>query len=789
MIVFKNRFNLVKYSIWFILFAFGLFLVYKPLSTVHLSLVLDTLRHSNFLHMFILFVGGLIVVSFSTLYDLILCHAFKLDLKAVDIFKISWISSALIGFAKYKDQRKGSLRYHLYRSEGVDTKKALFLDSLKNMLLFNPESPPSTNLKLNFLVRAKLMFSVTLKWLVTGLFFCLIFKLFGIPFSVIQVLAVFGLSIFLSTISLVPYGLGIFELVNLIAFLALGYDVANITLVLIAFRIFYTVIPNVITLFILALGPSEAKKGKLSESQKHLVNLLSVKSFAALIFFAGCVLILSASLPEENVRITLVNQLFALSFIKAFRLSAMGVGLILIILSKGIWDKVSFSYTITLFTLLSGSLLAILKGLNIEIACLLIVIAFALAPAKAIFYRKGSSLSIKRIALYFLGISFISSIYIVLYNGFTNPSAHLIIESMSSIYLIDATIFIVFMLISAILLNALSIKRTDFHYPTSEDLEELKTFLSKYEGNSMTHLLFLKDKCFFYTLDKQVLIAYRPYKDKLMVLGDPIGNPKLFKEAINNFRQFADQYDMIPIFYEITEEHLPIYHENGLKFLKLGEEAVVDLKTFTLAGKQGAPLRTIKNKMNRGEFTFELLTPPIAPEIMNELHHISNLWLEGRSEKEFSLGFFDESYINLAPVGIIKAEEKILGFATIMPLYTEHTISIDLMRLIPHSPNGAMDALFIGLIEWAISQDYEYFILGKAPLSNVGMNQFSTTKEKLAKYIYQYGNKIYSFKGLRKYKEKFYPEWKSTYLAYPKGTHLPSALIQLTMMISGTKEN
>ena len=787
--MFKSKFNLAKYSIWFILFCLGFLLVYKPLSAIQLSPILDTLRHAPFLHMFILFVGGLIVVSFSTLYDLILCHAFKLDLKILDIFKISWISSALIGFAKHKDQRKGSLRYHLYRSEGVDTKKALFLDSLKNMLLFNPEGSLPNNLKLNFLVRAKLMFSVTLKWLVTGLFFCLIFKLFGIPFKAIHVLVVFGLAIFLSTISLIPYGLGIFELVNLIAFLRLGYDVSNITLVLIAFRIFYTIIPGVMTLFILALGPSETKKSKLTEGQKHLVNLLSVKSFAALIFFSGCLLLLSASLPEESVRITVVNQLFTLSFIKAFRLSAMGVGLILIILSKGIWDKVSFSYTITLFTLLGGSLLAVLKGLNLEIACLLIVIAFVLAPAKEVFYRKGSPLSVKRITLYFLGISFISFIYIVLYNKLTNPSAHLIMKSMSSIYFIDTIIFIAFMLISALLLNALSIKRTDFQYPNDEDLEELKVFLNKYGGNSMTHLLFLKDKCFFYTLDKQVLIAYRPYKDKLMVLGDPIGNPKLFKEAINNFRQFADQYDMIPVFYEITEEHLPIYHENGLKFLKLGEEAVVDLNNFTLAGKQGAPLRTIKNKMNRGEFTFELLTPPISPEIMKELSYISNLWLDGRSEKEFSLGFFDESYINLAPVGIIKAEEQILGFATIMPLYVDHTVSIDLMRLLPHSPNGAMDALFIGLIEWAIEEGYQHFILGKAPLSNVGMNQFSTTKEKLAKYIYQYGNKIYSFKGLRKYKEKFYPEWKSTYLAYPKGTHLPSALIQLTMMISGTKEN
>lgn len=305
----------------------------------------------------------------------------------------------------------------------------------------------------------------------------------------------------------------------------------------------------------------------------------------------------------------------------------------------------------------------------------------------------------------------------------------------------------------------------------------------------MTHLLFLKDKCFFYAVNNTVLIAYRPYKDKLMVLGDPIGETKNFKEAINAFRLFADQYDMVPIFYEINESMLPIYHENGFKFLKLGEEAAIDLNTFTLAGKKGAPLRTIKNKMNRGELTFKLLTPPFDQELVERLKKISDLWLEGRTEKCFSLGSFDESYIERAPIGIIKVENEVVGFATIMPHYSKHTVSIDLMRIIPNPPNGAMDALFIGLIEWAIEEGYDYFILGKAPLSNVGVNQFSTTKEKVAKYIYNYGNKIYSFKGLRKYKEKFYPEWRSVYLAYPKGTHLPNALIQLTKMISGSDKN
>ena len=124
-----------------------------------------------------------------------------------------------------------------------------------------------------------------------------------------------------------------------------------------------------------------------------------------------------------------------------------------------------------------------------------------------------------------------------------------------------------------------------------------------------------------------------------------------------------------------------------------------------------------------------------------------------------------------------------------MPTYSDHTISIDLMRLIQNPPNGTMDALFVGVIDWAIANGYKKFILGKAPLSNVGLNQFSTTKEKIVKYIYNYGNKLYSFKGLRKYKEKYHPEWKGIYLAYPKNSNLSLIVINLTKMISGSHDN
>ena len=77
----------------------------------------------------------------------------------------------------------------------------------------------------------------------------------------------------------------------------------------------------------------------------------------------------------------------------------------------------------------------------------------------------------------------------------------------------------------------------------------------------------------------------------------------------------------------------------GFGFFKLGEEAFVDLESFTLSGKKMKGNRAVKNKFERENYVVEILKPPYSSEIMNELEEVSNNWLQGRGEKGFSLGF------------------------------------------------------------------------------------------------------------------------------------------------------
>jgi phosphatidylglycerol lysyltransferase len=51
--------------------------------------------------------------------------------------------------------------------------------------------------------------------------------------------------------------------------------------------------------------------------------------------------------------------------------------------------------------------------------------------------------------------------------------------------------------------------------------------------------------------------------------------------------------------------------------------------------------------------------------------------------------------------------------------------------------------------------------------------------------LYRHGEHFYNFRGLRRYKEKFQPQWEPRYLAAPGGLALPVVLTNVAALISG----
>ncbi|MEC2077979.1 phosphatidylglycerol lysyltransferase domain-containing protein [Metabacillus fastidiosus] len=313
--------------------------------------------------------------------------------------------------------------------------------------------------------------------------------------------------------------------------------------------------------------------------------------------------------------------------------------------------------------------------------------------------------------------------------------------------------------------------------------EQLSAFLRENGGNHASHLIFLQDKGIFWNSRENALITYKRIANKLVVLGDPIGEEAEFKDAIKEFCEYGKSRGLKPVFYQISPKYMQHYHDLGYRFLKLGEEGLVNLEQFSLEGKQNAKLRTRFNKFTRNFYKFNVLYPPFTDDFLSELKQISDSWLSGQKEKGFSVVSFSEKYVTHFPIAVLYGPSgNIIAFSTLATDY-KVTVTIDLMRKLCDSPHGTMDVLFLHIFKWAKDEGYQYCSLGMTPLSNVGDCKHSFTSEKIARLAYLYGNSLYNFKGLKEFKNKFASNWESKYLAYKK-TSLPIVCLQLLLLIN-----
>lgn len=347
-------------------------------------------------------------------------------------------------------------------------------------------------------------------------------------------------------------------------------------------------------------------------------------------------------------------------------------------------------------------------------------------------------------------------------------------------FLILISVFVTFYKINKLITkNRLTTSNID------TELDRVITFLEENGGNHLSHLILLQDKDIYWAVEEQVLIVCKRIGNKIVVLGDPIGPESLIPQSIKEFQEYGVSKGLKPIFYQISPRFMHLYHDTGYRFLKLGEEGIVNLHNFSIEGKQGAKLRTRVNKFTRNSYTFSVIKPPYSKVILSELKGISDAWLGNQKEKGFSVVSFSEEYVSCFPVALLTDPEgKVLAFAT---LATEHkkSITIDLMRKFPDSPHGTMDVLFIQIFKWAKENGFQNCSLGMAPLSNVGDCKYSFQSEKFIRLAYLHGNSMYNFKGLKEFKSKFADGWEPKYLAYRK-TFLPVVIIQLLLLINST---
>ncbi|MDU5527108.1 MAG: bifunctional lysylphosphatidylglycerol flippase/synthetase MprF [Finegoldia magna] len=605
------------------------------------------------------------------------------------------------------------------------------------------------------------------------MFFVFVIKQFtDVNFS--NLVLIYCVSNVFGQISLMQDGLVVSDLLQIHLLSKLIEPRAAIIAILM-YRMVSSVIPWIISL-IMILRRIYDNYNTDQHKKQFAFNILSIFTL-----IVGIILCLSVATPSILLRIKFLRRFVKKDVLVLARFITLTSGGLLILLSQGIKKSVKKSFYIAETVLLISVFSTLLKGLDIEESIITLILGIVMYIMKDGFTEKAIKFSTKYFANTIIKLSSVTVFFIFISNSVRKVNFFSSHRKYSLQYLIEnkkfILLYVLFVLILSYLAQYTRTKKITFSKLTDEDFSKIGKFLDEYGGNEFSHLVYLNDKNVYFDKTNTVMIMYRSVQNSVIVLGDPIGKKDNFVEAINDFIIYCNEYHMNVCFYEINGENLELYCDQGFRFVKVGQDATLNLNEFSLVGKKNRTWRHVINNFDKGNYEFKV--EEATDNLLSQMKVVSDKWLGNKNEMGFSLGFFDEDYLKRTKIACIYKDNELLAFANLQPFYDNKTLSIDLMRYNRSNEDGLMDFIFIKLILWGQDNNFEKFYLGMAPLSKVGDKIYSKKKEKILNIVYNTQNKIYNFKGLRNYKDKFKPDWSNKYIAYTSDFNLPYILINV----------
>jgi phosphatidylglycerol lysyltransferase len=607
-------------------------------------------------------------------------------------------------------------------------------------------------------------------------------------------LAAFMLAQAAGLLSYVPGGLGVFETVILILLSGTAEPSALVGAML-TYRLIYYIGPLVVASILLAAHetwPRFEWMRRWTTAFGQWSNAVTphVLAFGALV--AGAILLVSGTLPTTRGRLEVLRDILPLPAIELSHFLGSLTGAGLLVLARGLQRRLDVAYSLTVALLVAGIVFSLSKGLDYQEAILLTIMLAALLPCRRHFHRKASLLSQPLSASWvaLVGIIWVCVIWLGLFS-------YKHVEYSNRLWWqfaldADAPRFLRATVGASVVMGLYGLARlllpsTPRPAPLDRATwQQIPAVVSR-SRRTYAHLALLGDKQFILSPQGDAFIMYAVEGRSWVAMGDPVGPQEAWEDLLWRFMESCDQYEGWPVFYQIESGRLDLYADLGLTFLKLGEEARVPLQSFSLEGTSRKALRQARNRVARLGFQVSIWTAEQTAEHMSSLQEVSDLWLAGKNtrEKRFSLGFFNADYLRRGTVAVVHSEAGLAAFANLWLGAEKQELSVDLMRYRPDCPDGIMDYLFAELLLWGRHEGYQWFNFGMSPLSGLPDRALAPLWSKAGAIIYRHGEHFYNFQGLRRYKEKFDPQWHPKYMACRGNLALPRVLANVAALISG----
>jgi phosphatidylglycerol lysyltransferase len=618
-------------------------------------------------------------------------------------------------------------------------------------------------------------------WLLAGIGFIACARAARVDMAVTSLTESFFLGQVLGLASFVPGGFGssdVFWIAHM------GPPRSSAAAGLMAYRIIYYVVPWAIASLLLLTWAVRRTPRRLEVARRII---------AALVGGAGVLIMLSSASPALYARLELLERWIPLPVVEAGQVVAALAGLLLLVLARGLARGYRAAFRATLTLLSVACLAAILKGFDWEEAVVLGVVGVAAWSQATLFDRPshGDWLEGPDVVVAFAALALFLTFGTLSHEVSAATLARWTrIGYRFQVARFARTAASMALAVGAGTLYFLMRATVGFKRLSEPEIGRALALHKRFGGNTNPLMVATGDKALFVDDDRGFCL-YRTIGPYLAIFSDPVvRSPSERTAFLDALFDLAGELDRRPVFYQISLDWIPHLHDRGYDFFKLGEEAQVRLDRMTLEGHRGKMNRQVLRRAERDGVRFRILAPEQIEERLPEFLSVSRDWLTAKRvvERQFSVGFFDEAYLRRFRCAVIEEVQpggRIVAFANLLEGPNREELSVDLMRYRPDGPN-VMDFLLVSLFLEGKAWGYERFNLGMAPLASVGDLPGAHARERLARLLFQRGEQWYNFQGLRRYKEKFDPEWVPRYMAYQSAWEWPMAIAHVSALIAGS---
>jgi phosphatidylglycerol lysyltransferase len=291
--------------------------------------------------------------------------------------------------------------------------------------------------------------------------------------------------------------------------------------------------------------------------------------------------------------------------------------------------------------------------------------------------------------------------------------------------------------------------------------------------DSMSYFAKQDDKRHF-SVDGRAFVGFRVRNRVAIVAGDPVGEEDAIAPLLTAFVAFCGANDWVPVFYETSGRYLDLYRAGGLRWFKIGEEAVLDLPSWSLSGGAVAKVRQFINKVRREAPDLEVVEyrrhAPVS-EIDDQLEDISSAWLAMKKggEMGFNLGVFSVEDLRDKRTLIARhADGTVEAFVTWLPYRAGRAVVLDAMRHRSDAQPGVMDLLIAESALAFKKEGLQAASLAMAPLANADEAAAVSPYDIGVRLIFDHFSSVYGYRTLFQYKKKFAPAWEPRYLVFPR---------------------